>query len=115
VARQIEASLKKAGGDALEQAVYDTKVKNGETTLTHIHHRQTPLYLMQGVAQAGVTWKSEAIFQEQAGPPHQQRAHSRRSKHHGDIRCRSGQGRRAPESGSDVGGIPALPHGTENF
>ena len=69
VARQIEASLKKAGGDALEQAVYDTKVKNGETTLTHIHHRQTPLYLMQGVAQAGVTWKSEAIFQEQAGHP----------------------------------------------
>lgn len=69
VARQIKASLVKAGGDSLEQAVYDTKVKNGETVLTHIHHRQTPLYLMQGIAQAGVTWKSEAIFQEQAGHP----------------------------------------------
>jgi ABC-type molybdate transport system substrate-binding protein len=69
VARQIEASLRKAGGEQLEQMVYDTKVKNGQTVLTHIHHRQTPLYLMQGVAQAGVTWKSEAIFQEQAGHP----------------------------------------------
>ena len=37
--------------------------------LTHIHHRQTPLFLMQGLADAGVTWKSEAIFQEQAGHP----------------------------------------------
>jgi len=69
VARQIEASLVKAGGKKLEQTVYDTKVKDGQTILTHIHHRQTPLFLMQGLADAGVTWKSEAIFQEQAGHP----------------------------------------------
>ena len=69
VARQIKMSLTKAGGPALEKMVYDTKVKNGETILTHIHHRQTPLFLMQGLADAGVTWKSEAIFQEQAGHP----------------------------------------------
>ena len=69
VARQIEASLRKAGGPALETMVYDTKVKNGETILTHIHHRQTPLFLMQGLGVAGITWKSEAIFQEQAGHP----------------------------------------------
>ena len=69
VARQIKASLVKAGGPSLEQMVYDTKVKDGRTILTHIHHRQTPLFLMQGLAEAGVTWKSEAIFQEQAGHP----------------------------------------------
>lgn len=69
IARQIESSLKKAGGDALETQVYDTGVKNGSTILTHIHHRQTPLFLMQGLADAGVTWKSEAVFQEQAGHP----------------------------------------------
>ena len=69
VARQIEASLRKAGGPALETMVYDTKVKNGQTILTHIHHRQTPLFLMQGLGDAGITWKSEAIFQEQAGHP----------------------------------------------
>ncbi len=69
VARQIRASLVKAGGEALAQAVYETKVANGMTVLTRIHHRQTPLLLMQGLGQAGVTWRSEAIFQEQQGRP----------------------------------------------
>jgi ABC-type molybdate transport system substrate-binding protein len=69
IARQIEASLTKAGGKALEEKVYQTGVANGTTILTHIHHRQTPLFLMQGLADAGVTWKSEAIFQEQIGHP----------------------------------------------
>ncbi len=69
IARQIEASLKKAGGEALATTVYQTKVADGSTVLTHIHHRQTPLFLMQGRAQAGVTWQSEAIFQEQIGNP----------------------------------------------
>jgi molybdate transport system substrate-binding protein len=67
VARQIRASLVKAGGEALAEAVYGAKVRNGETILTRIHHRQTPLLLMQGLAQTGVTWRSEAIFQEKIG------------------------------------------------
>lgn len=69
IARQIKLALAKAGGEALADAVYEAKVKDGSTVLTHIHHRQTPLFLMQGVAQAGVTWQSEAMFQEQAGHP----------------------------------------------
>jgi molybdate transport system substrate-binding protein len=69
VARQIEASLKKAGGDDLTTTVYKTKVTDGGAVLTQIHHRQTSLFLMQGRAQAGVTWQSEAIFQEQIGNP----------------------------------------------
>lgn len=69
VARQIKASLAKAGGPALVTAVYGTKVGDGSTILTRIHHRQTPLFLMQGRAEAGVTWQSEAVFQEQVGNP----------------------------------------------
>jgi hypothetical protein len=69
VARQIRASLVKAGGEPLAQTVYSVKVAAGTTVLTRIHHRQTPLLLMQGVGQAGVTWRSEAIFQEQLGHP----------------------------------------------
>ncbi len=69
IARQIKASLIKAGGDALAKAVYEDKVKSGTALLTHIHHRQTPLDLMLGRADAGVTWQSEAIFQEEAGHP----------------------------------------------
>jgi molybdate transport system substrate-binding protein len=69
IARQIEASLTKARGEALASTVYKTKVADGGTVLTQIHHRQTPLFLMQGRALAGVTWQSEAAFQEQAGNP----------------------------------------------
>ena len=69
IARQIKMALAKTGGEALANAVYETKVKDGTTILTHIHHRQTPLFLMQGIAQAGVTWQSEAMFQEQVGHP----------------------------------------------
>ncbi len=69
IARQVQATLVKVGGDSLKTLVYDTKVKDGSTILTQIHHRQSPLFLMQGRADAGVTWKSEAIFQEEAGHP----------------------------------------------
>ena len=51
------------------KTVYEKKVASGATILTHIHHRQTPLSLMQGIADAGMTWTSEAIFQEQVGHP----------------------------------------------
>ena len=69
ISRQIKASLQKAGGAALVDRVYGAGVTNGTTILTHIHHRQTPLFLMQGLADAGITWKSEAIFQESIGNP----------------------------------------------
>ena len=69
VAAQIRASLVKVGGEELAKAVYETKVADGSAVLTRIHHRQTPLFLMQGLGQAGVTWTSEAIFQEQQGHP----------------------------------------------
>ena len=67
VARQIRATLVKAGGEALAEAVYGRKVRDGEAVLTRIHHRQTPLFLMRGLVDAGVTWKSEALFQEEIG------------------------------------------------
>lgn len=69
IARQIKSSLGKAGGPALVDAVYVAKVSDGSTVLTHIHHRQTPILLMQGLVDAGVTWQSEALFQAQIGHP----------------------------------------------
>ena len=69
IVEQIKTSLNKAGGDALAKMVYETKVQAGSTLLTTIHHRQTPLFLMQGIVDAGVTWQSEAVFQEQVGNP----------------------------------------------
>lgn len=69
IGRQIKLSLAKAGGEDLVKSVYETKVQSGETQLTRIHHRQSPLYLMLGRADAGVTWQSEASFQEEIGNP----------------------------------------------
>ena len=69
VAKQIAASLRKAGGEALYHTVYQAKVESGQTILTEIHHRQTPMRIMQGKVDAGVTWASEARFQESIGNP----------------------------------------------
>ena len=69
VAKQISDSLRKAGGDSLYQAVYQDKVKDGKTVLTEIHHRQTPMRIMSGQVDAGVTWASEVRFQESIGNP----------------------------------------------
>jgi ABC-type molybdate transport system substrate-binding protein len=69
VASQIADSLRKAGGEALEAAVYREKVKSGTTQLTEIHHRQTPMRIMSGNADAGVTWASEVRFQQSIGNP----------------------------------------------
>jgi ABC-type sulfate transport system substrate-binding protein len=74
VTEQIKMSLQKAGGEALVTAVYGTKVQDGSSYLTAIHHRETPMFLMQGRAEAGVTWRSEAMFQEQIGNPIEQAA-----------------------------------------
>lgn len=69
VANQIAESLRKAGGENLYQAVYHQKVKGGTTILTEIHHRQTPMRILSGSADAGVVWASEVLFQEKTGNP----------------------------------------------
>jgi len=56
IARQIRTALTKAGGDALANAVYATKVADSSTVLTHIHHRQTPLFLMANDMDDAVPW-----------------------------------------------------------
>jgi ABC-type Fe3+ transport system substrate-binding protein len=69
VAKQIGDSLRKAGEEELFQTVYRIKVQDGSTYLTQIHHRQTPLRIMKGDSDAGVTWSSEVRFQEKIGNP----------------------------------------------
>lgn len=69
VSRQIQASLVKAGGEALRAMVYERKVAAGTSFLTQVHHRQTPVWIMQDKADAGVTWQSEIVFQRQIGHP----------------------------------------------
>jgi ABC-type molybdate transport system substrate-binding protein len=65
IAKQIEASYRKAGGDALDHTIMETKVKDGSTFLTRIHHRQSPLRVLQGESDAAPVWSTEAYFQQQ--------------------------------------------------
>lgn len=65
IAKQIEDSYRKAGGEALDHAVMVTKVRDGSTFLTTIHHRQSPLRVLQGESDAAPVWSTEAYFQQQ--------------------------------------------------
>ncbi|MBN8712693.1 MAG: substrate-binding domain-containing protein [Xanthomonadales bacterium] len=65
IARQIEASYRKAGGEALDHMIMQTKVQDGSTFLTRIHHRQSPLRVLQGESDAAPVWSTEAYFQQQ--------------------------------------------------
>ncbi len=67
VARQIEAALEKAGGRPLVDKVMKQKVADGSTYVTEIHHRQTPMRILTGQSDAGVTWASEVVFQQKIG------------------------------------------------
>ena len=60
----IIPALKKTGGEALVKTVYKKKVQEGTTFLTHIHHRQTPIRIMEGKCAAGVVWYTEAYFHD---------------------------------------------------
>jgi ABC-type molybdate transport system substrate-binding protein len=69
VEEQIERAYRKAGGEQLVQTIMTVKVADGTTVLTRIHHRQTPLFLLNGRADAGPVWISEALYQERIGAP----------------------------------------------
>ena len=43
----------------------DSKVKDGSTYLTRIHHRESPLRVLQGESDAAPVWSTEAYFQQQ--------------------------------------------------
>ncbi len=62
IAAQIEKSMVLSGGEALKTTILDTKVKDGTTYLTHIHHRQTPMRIMGEISDVGPVWISEAKY-----------------------------------------------------
>lgn len=68
VAEQVEGAYAKAGGEQLVHTIMVSKLAAGTTILTRIHHRETPLYLLDGRADAGPVWRSEAIYQQRIRP-----------------------------------------------
>lgn len=61
----IIPALQRTGGKALVDTIYKTKVDDGSTYLTHIHHRQTPMRIMARQCDAGAVWYTEAFFHAQ--------------------------------------------------
>lgn len=66
---RIEEAYVKAGGEALKKAIMQTKVNDGSTYLTQIHHRQTPLRVLYDQSDAGPVWYSEALYQQMLQHP----------------------------------------------
>ena len=69
IGKQIVAAYKLAGGPTLVDEIMTAKVKSGSTILTRIHHRQTPLAILDGRADAGPVWISEGMYQVKLGKP----------------------------------------------
>lgn len=63
IGKRIEEAYIKAGGNSLKQAIMDSKVKQGSTWLTKIHHRETPMRIMYRQSDAGPVWYTEAHYQ----------------------------------------------------
>ena len=64
VGRLIVRAYEQVGGSALVKTIMEQKVADGTTYLTRIHHRQTALRILEGRADAGPLWISEALFQQ---------------------------------------------------
>lgn len=69
IGKQIIRSFEKAGGEALVRRIMEEKVEQCTTFLTQIHHRQTPMRILQRESDAGPVWYSEAYFQTMLGNP----------------------------------------------
>ena len=68
VAEHIELAYNRAGGEELVRTIMIAKLRGGQTILTRIHHRETPLYIANGRADAGPVWRTEALYQQRIGP-----------------------------------------------
>ncbi|HLR00732.1 MAG TPA: substrate-binding domain-containing protein [Sphingobacterium sp.] len=69
VGEQIKKAYVKAGGEDLLNTVMDTKVADGTTYLTKIHHRQSPLRILNKLSDVAPVWHSEVVFQKLLNHP----------------------------------------------
>ncbi|MDA8192476.1 MAG: substrate-binding domain-containing protein [Thermaerobacter sp.] len=67
IARLARQALDMAGGQELAEAVFVTKARRGETRFTTVHHRETLQWIVDGQADVGVVWQSEAQWASRAG------------------------------------------------
>lgn len=61
IAKKIIDLYKKTGGEALQRKIMEEKAKAGTTFITRIHHRQTPIRIMEGASDAGLSGTRKLI------------------------------------------------------
>lgn len=69
IGEQIIKAYEKVGGEELRDAVMKSKVEDGSTFLTKIHHRQSPLRIMNKLADVAPVWHTEVAFQKMKNNP----------------------------------------------
>jgi molybdate transport system substrate-binding protein len=69
IGKRILQLYRQIGGPELVETVMQEKVENGTTFVTEIHHRQTPMRILQGQSDAGPVWITEVLFQQRIGNP----------------------------------------------
>lgn len=62
IGKRIVLAYKNVGKDSLSNLIMDKKVNVKTTLLTTIHHRETPLFIMNKRVDAGPVWYSEAYY-----------------------------------------------------
>ncbi len=67
IANNIEAAYKLAGGEALLKKIMVTKLQNGTTYLTQIHHRQSPMRILYNQSDVAPVWETEILYQQMLG------------------------------------------------
>jgi len=69
IGSKIEKAYVKVGGSALKKQIMKIKVKTGTTILTKIHHRQSPLNILNKRSDAAPVWLSEVIYHQSIHHP----------------------------------------------
>jgi molybdate transport system substrate-binding protein len=65
IAHYIMDMYRQVGGDTLVYRIMEEKRAEGTTTLTVVHHRETPLRIIKGTVDVGPVWATEVIHARQ--------------------------------------------------
>lgn len=69
IGNTVEDAYRKAGGERLHHKIMVDKVKDSTTFITQIHHRQSPLRILNNKSDVAPVWETEISYQKGLGHP----------------------------------------------
>ena len=67
IGKTVEEAYIKAGGQELHDKIMLEKLKDSTTFLTQIHHRQSPLRILNDKSDVAPVWETEIFYQKSIG------------------------------------------------